>query len=241
MPSPFNRAWRACLRKEWRSEIRNPQGLYLSFLFGAMAMASIMFVTGTQRPTAEMAGGLFTIVILFSALQAVPRLFLAEEEQGTFDLVRQWGSLDALWLGKALFAGLQQLITALVLGVLFAGIIPLPIVSSIHYWITIPLLGLAVANVPSLTSSIVITAQNRWILSTVIALPLLFPFIFLGISALRVSFGVGSLKGGWQAIVALLMYGIAPLAIGPNLARTLWNERKDPIQAPTGQHNEVKP
>lgn len=234
----FNPATKACLRKEWQAEFRNPQGLYLSSLFGLMAMASIMFIKGQQRPTAELAGGLFSLVVLFSALTAVPRLFISEEDQGTFDLARQWGSLDSLWLGKALFAALTQGVSALVLGIIYSGVIGIGVVNPIHYWLGVGMIGIGAANVLSLTSALVVTARNRWMLATVIAIPLLFPFLFVGIGALRVGLGTGTIGGGWQSLLALFMYGVAPLAVGPILAATLWNERKDPPLKLTHSHNE---
>lgn len=228
MPSNSSRAFRACFQKEWLCEFRNKQGIFLSALFGLMAMAAVAFSTANQTPAPMLAGGLFTLIILFTAMTAVPRIFLAEEEQGTFDLVRQWGNCGATWLGKATFSALHQGTTALILSLIFSGIANRSVENWSIYISAATLLGVAAANVLSLTSSLVITANNRWVLATVVALPLLFPLIFLGIGSLRVAFGQGSLEGAYQSIAALLAYAVAPLGLGPMLAESLWNERRGP-------------
>ena len=188
-----------------------------------------------------LAGGLYTLIILFTAMTAVPRIFLAEEEQGTFDLVRQWGNCGATWLGKATFSALHQGVTAFILAFIFSGIANRTVENSFIFFPAATLLGIAAANVLSLTSSLVITANNRWVLATVVALPLLFPLLFLGIGSLRVAFGEGSLEGAYQSIAALFAYAVIPLGLGPMLAESLWNERKGPThpQKPT-QNGEGK-
>ncbi len=228
MPSNSNRAFSASFRKEWICEFRSKQGIILSSLFGLMAMAAVSFSIANQTPSPMLAGGLFTLIILFTSMTSVPRIYLAEEEQGTFDLVRQWGNCGSTWLGKATFAVLHQGLTALILGILFTGVINLKVENWIVYIIATTLLGIAAANVLSLTSALVVTANNRWVLATVVALPLLFPLLFLGIGSLRVAFGQGEISGAWQSIAAIIAYAVVPLGVGPAIAESLWTERRDP-------------
>lgn len=202
-----------------------------------MSMAAVSFSTSSQTPSPKLAGGLFTLIILFTNMTAVPRLFIAEEEQGTFDLVRQWGNCGATWLGKAVFAILHQGTTALVLAIIFSGIINLKIENYYVYLLSATLLGIAAANILSLTSSLVITANNRWVLASVVALPLLFPLLFLGIGSLQFAFGESTQQSGWQAISALVAYAVIPLGLGPTLAESLWRERRDPSQSTDAKQN----
>jgi heme exporter protein B len=237
MPSNSSRAFRACFRKEWICEFRSKQGILLSALFGFMAMAAVSFSTASQTPSPMLAGGLFTLIILFTSMTSVPRLFLAEEEQGTFDLIRQWGNCGSTWLGKAVFAVIHQGTTAFVLGIIFSGIINLKVENWLVYVVATTLLGIAASNVLSLTSALVVTANNRWVLATVVALPLLFPLLFLGIGSLRVAFGQGGIEGAYQSIAAIVAYAVIPLGIGPTMAESLWNERRGPSQPPESKQN----
>ncbi len=105
------------------------------------------------------------------------------------------------------------------------------------YLLSATLLGIAAANILSLTSSLVITANNRWVLASVVALPLLFPLLFLGIGSLQFAFGESTQQSGWQAISALVAYAVIPLGLGPTLAESLWRERRDPSQSTDAKQN----
>lgn len=241
MNSFFNRQVKACLVKEWRVEARSRQGLFVSGLFGLMALAAVNFSVMISVPLPGLAAGLLAIIILFVATVAVPRLFLAEEEQGTFDLVRQWGVCSPVFLGKALFGLIFQGVSGFVLGLLYSGMIGVPVLNWPIYLVMSTLLGIAASNCLSLTSSMVMTAANRWVLASVIALPLLFPLIFLGIAGIKVAFGDGSVEGALQAIAALVAYAVLPLGFGPMIAEALWVERRDPGSSKDLTQNKHKP
>lgn len=233
MPSGSSRAFASAFRKEWRSEFRGRQGFFLSALFGLMAVAAVSFSTANQRPAPMVAAGLFALVALFSAMTSVPRLYLSEDEQGTFDLVRQWGNCGSLWLGKAVFAALHQGATALVLAVLFTGSVNLKVENWLMWLGGAALVGIAAANILSLTSALVVTAANRWVLAMVVAFPLLFPLLFLGIGIHRVAFGQGSPESAYQSLAALVLYASVPLGVGPVMADSIWVERAKGSQVPS--------
>lgn len=233
MPSGSNRAFASAFRKELQGELRGRHGFFLSGMFGLMAMAAVSFSMASQSPSPMVASGLFALVVLFSAMTAVPRLYLAEDEQGTFDLVRQWGNCGSLWLGKAVFAAIHQGLTAVLLSVLFSGVVNLKVENWLLWILGAGLVGVASANVLSLTSALVVTAANRWVLAVVVAFPLLFPLLFLGIGMHRVAFGQGSLESAYQSLAALVLYAAVPFGIGPMLAESLWDERQPASKGPS--------
>lgn len=216
---------RAAWQKEIQTELRAKQGLANSSLFGVMAVAAAAFATATDLPRPSLAAGLFTVILLFVATIAVPRVFLAEEEQGTFDLVRQWAPPEVLFLGKLLFANAQMALTSILLAALYAAMVPVPLANPLSYWAGALLLGLATANVLSLTSTLVLGAANRWILAIVVAMPLLFPLVFTGVGTLRYAFGEGSANSANLNLLALAAYAVLPLGLGPTIAQALWNDR----------------
>jgi heme exporter protein B len=221
-----------------RIEFRSPQGLVLSSLFGLMAVAAFAFAAGSSRPSADFAAGIFALIALFSGAIAVPRIYVQEADQGTFDLMRQWGDVGSIWLGKAMFASMTQGISALLLGILYAAACPLPVTNWIVYLLSCLVLGVAIANTLSLTSTVAIMASNRWLLATVISLPAMYPLIFMAVSAIRHCFGLGSVEGALQSLAAIILYATTPFLIGPWIAAALWVEKRDPVLNQTVSHNE---
>ena len=82
--TPFS----ALLRKDLRVELRTLRSLPAMALFAVSAF--VIFRFGLDRTTldGELAAGVLVPTILFAALLAINRLFVAEREEGGFDLIR---------------------------------------------------------------------------------------------------------------------------------------------------------
>jgi len=82
--SPFS----ALLRKDLRVELRTLRSLPAMALFAVSAF--IIFRFGLDRTSldGELAAGVLVPTLLFAALLAINRLFVAEREEGGFDLIR---------------------------------------------------------------------------------------------------------------------------------------------------------
>ncbi len=225
MKLPSNRPVVAWFRKEMRVEFRSRQGVFLSGLFGLMALAAISFATFADKPSPNLAAGLLAVMMIFVSCTAIPRVFLAETDQGTFDLIRQWGNCGAVFLGKALFGACFMLPTAILLGLAFVEMVNVRVLRYELLILASGLLGVAASNVLALTSAMVMTARNRWVLAIVVALPLMFPLVFFGIGSVRVALGQGSSESAWQSLMGLIAYASVPLALGPLVADSLWQER----------------
>ncbi len=213
---------RAVLNREWSSESRLRHGLFTSALFSVLAVVAMGFASYGQRPGPTLAAGMLSVTLLFSAVVALPRTFLIEHEQGTFDLLRLTTRPEAAFSGKALYNLIQMSITAMAVATLFSVLtnrdVQVP-------WLFV--LGL-VATAGSLSygvsicSALVITASNRWLLVGAIAVPLLLPQMSLCVGLFRVAFGEGSLFGGIQCLVGLVGYAVAMAAMGAPLAALVW-------------------
>lgn len=215
----------ACLSKEAISEIRSRQGVFLSLLFGLMAVVALSFATMFESPSPRLAAGLFAVLTIFVGGTSVPRVFLAESDLGTFDLIRQWNRSGEIFLGKAIFCAVFMAVMSIVLGALFVEMLHADLVRAGHFYLGALLLGIGAANLLALTSAMVINARNRWVLAVVVALPLLLPLVFFGIGSLSYAFGDGASKAAWQSIFGLLAYAAIPFGLGPVVADALWHER----------------
>ncbi|MDI9635667.1 heme exporter protein CcmB [Kamptonema cortianum] len=237
MRSAWTNTW-ICVRKEAICEFRAKHGLLASALFGFMSVVAISIATDTNLLPPAVAAGILGIILIFSGIVSVPRIFLSEDDHGTLDLYRTWVNPGQIVLGKMIFASILQVMTATVLSGLFVVLADLQVTNVTIFLLSVPLLGAGVATCLSLASMFVIGASNRWILVGVISMPLLFPLVFLSVGALRVAFGEGSTSGAYSNLVALLAYTVVPLGVSFLLGETLWGQQRGPVSGVEHVHNE---
>jgi heme exporter protein B len=212
----------AVLDKELRTELRARAGLMTAMLFSVSTVVAIAFATFGHRLSGSVGAGLLWVSLLFASLVALPRTFLAEEEQGTANLLRLMARPHAVFWGKAVFNLLQMLLTSAFLAVLF---VLLAQVEVARPWLLVGGLAAssaALAGVVTLSGALVAQAVNRGALVGAVALPLLVPLVALGVAALRVALGEGLYSGGINALIGLVGYAVASFAIGPYLFAAIW-------------------
>lgn len=212
----------AMLRKEWKSEGRTIHGLLSAGLFSLLAVVTLSYSTYLEKPSPTVAGGLIGVALLFSAVSGLPRTLLAEEEQGTFDLLRMIAPPQAAIWGKMLFNIFQMLITALLLGVVFVAFGGIEVKSPGLYVATLAVEALALGAGVTFCGALSMGASNRWVLVGVLALPILLPQMAAGIGAFRGAFGAGSTQSGWTNLLVLFGYATGLLSIGPVLVASIW-------------------
>jgi heme exporter protein B len=81
-------AFTALLRKDLRVELRTLRSLPAMALFAVTAFVIFRFGLDREQLSGELAAGVLVPTLLFAALLAINRLFVAEREEGGFDLVR---------------------------------------------------------------------------------------------------------------------------------------------------------
>jgi heme exporter protein B len=221
-PAQWRRQLLAVLRKEFRSEIRSPHGLLTGGLFSLLAVVSIMFAAYNMRLTPTMAAGLLWVIFLFAGVAALPRSFIAEEENGTGDLLRVTANPHSVFWGKALFNAALTLATACVLTFLFVVVMNLSVA---HLDLMVAgLVGgaLALSGAVTLCGALAARAASRQALAGAIALPLVIPVAVWGVTSLRVALGEPGYDAGRAAAIGLIAYGIVSNAVGPFIYAVLW-------------------
>ncbi|HRI44720.1 MAG TPA: heme exporter protein CcmB [Fimbriimonadaceae bacterium] len=214
----------AVFQKEWRAEVRSRHGLFTAGLFSVLAVVAMSFAGYGLRPSGSLAAGMLCVTLLFSAILALPRTFLIEDEQGTFDLLRLIGEPGPVFVGKTLYNIVQMLVTGALLGTVFLALSGVEVRSGPLLVAGLGLQCVALAAAVSLCGALVIGASNRWVLAGAVAMPLLLPQVFLGVGALRVALGEGMSAGGWQSVAGLAGFAVAALASGPLIASAVWRE-----------------
>jgi heme exporter protein B len=222
MSSSFNSQVIAVLRKEFLTEFRTKAGLLTAGLFGLSTVVALALAGQGREISGALAAGLVWVALLFSAVIALPRSFISEEELGTGDMLRLWAKPGAVFWGKSLFNIAIMLSTGLLLGTIYVGMAAVKVVDVPGFILAILGGCCALSGTVTLCGALVAQASHRGMLAGAIALPLLLPLLFLGIAALQAVFGEGNLTSSWTAIAGLWCYAIAGFAIGPVLFEAVW-------------------
>src|SRR3954454_13328534 len=114
-------AFRAILGKDVRTELRTLESVPAMALFAATTFVLFRFGLDRERLEGDLAAGVLLTTILFAAILAINRVFVAEREQGGFDMVRL-APVD----GTALYAAK---VTVLVLYLLAFELMSVPLLA----------------------------------------------------------------------------------------------------------------
>ena len=223
----------AVLRKEAATEWRTKTGLMTGGLFGLATVAALALAfynkdanrldeTFGDHPLKDVCASLVWTILLFSSILSLPRAFLAEEENGTADLLRLMARPHAVFWGKMLFNLLQTWVGGLFLGGLFVLALGLRVP---HEGLFVACLlggGASIAGAVTLCGAIVAQAANRSALAGAVAIPLLLPLLQWGVTGMRAAFGVERFGYGVNAAMGMGFYALATVALGPYLYAAVW-------------------
>lgn len=210
-------AFRTILAKDLRVELRTLQSLPAMALFAVTTF--VVFRFGLDRTSLEgsLAAGVLLVTVLFAALLAINRLFVAERDEGGFDAMRLAPiDLSALFAAKvvALFVYLLVLeaIALPVFAAFFlddaAGLLPLAGV--------LALVNLGLAATGAVVSTVGVHSRARDLLTPLILLPLLVPLMIAAGGAAEPLLAAGGPSydevGKWVGTLAL--YDLVFLLVG---------------------------
>jgi heme exporter protein B len=201
-------AYRALLGKDLRVELRTLRSLPAMVLFAVTVFVIFRFGIDRTELEGDLAAGVLVATLLFAAILAINRLFLAEREEGGFDLVRL-APVDRNVLfaakGTALIVYLAalELIAVPVFALFFldsaSGLLPLALI--------LVLFDLGLAATGTVVSTIATMSRARDLLAPLILLPLLVPLVIAASGAAQHLLAEGGPEydrfGTWLAVLGL--------------------------------------
>jgi heme exporter protein B len=200
--------YRALLAKDVRTELRTLEAVPAMALFSVTTFVLFRFGLDRERLEGSLAAGVLLATILFAAILAINRVFVAEREQGGFDLIRL-APVDATALYAAKVSVLViylvsfELIAVPAFAILFlddaGGLLPLAGV--------LALADLGLAAIGALVSSIAVNSRARDLIAPLLLLPLLVPVMIGAAGAAEPLLAAGGASydgfGKWMAVLAL--------------------------------------
>jgi heme exporter protein B len=178
----------AVVVKDVRSELRVRYALNALLMFVVTSLATIVLALRDSELNPEILSGMFWVVIFFSAISGLSRIFVSEEERGTTLVLKLVASPSAVYFGKLLFnCGITLLLSSavtLLYVIAFPGFV---IRSAAIFLCTVFLGSLGFASALTIIAAIIAKAHAKGTLYTVLAFPVLAPLLVTVIQATALS------------------------------------------------------
>lgn len=215
--TPSRSAFAAILAKDLKVELRTLRSVPAMALFAVTTFVIFRFALDRTTLSGDLAAGVLVATLLFAAILAINRLFVAERDEGGFELIRL-----APVERSALFAAK---VAALIVYLLALELVAVPVFALFFLdtaaglpllAVVLVLANLGLAAAGTLVSSIATNSSARDLLGPLILLPLLVPLVIAAAGAAKHLLAVGGPDhdrlGTWLAMLGL--YDLVFVLIG---------------------------
>jgi heme exporter protein B len=211
----------AIVRKDQLVELRTGEAVPTMVLFSLSTFVLFHFALARDTVEGELAAGVLWVTLLFAAVLAIGRLFVAEREQGGFDgFLLAPVDRTAMLLAKAAvllcFLVAVEIVAVPAFAILLLG--PSPWGALPELIAVLALADVGIAVIGTLVGALGVQARARELIVPIMTLPLLLPVAIAAARAtspLLLEAGAAGLPGRWVAVLALydLVFGLVALAI----------------------------
>ncbi len=204
----------AIMRKEMRVELRTLESVPGMALFAVSTFVVFHFALNRTSVSGSLAAGILWVTLLFAAMLAVNRLFVADAEQGGFDaLLLAPVDRSALLLAKAgsllVYLVALEVVALPAFALLLLGTSLGPGLGELIGVVALADVGLAVIG--TFVAALAVRTRARDLIGPLIALPLLVP---IAIGASRGTAPLLAAHAGTVQVRWLLLLGLYDLVFG---------------------------
>lgn len=174
-------------RKDIRSEIRNRYVINSLLMFVIITISIIKFSLGDEVVEDAILSGLFWIVIFFTAISGLSRVFIKEEETGTSLALKLSAAPTEIYIGKLLFNFVLTFSLNIVIFFLFTVITGIKILNFPAFLITVILGNFGIVASSTIIAAIIAKANSKGTLYPVLSFPVLLPLLITLINATKLA------------------------------------------------------
>lgn len=214
----------AVFRKDVTLELRNRYALNAMALFAITTLVVVGFAVGSQALPASVVAALLWVVLLFTAVASLSRVFLREEETGTALALRLAVEPEHVYLGKLLFNVVLLGAMALVVAPLFLAVMQARVGNPglLALVLLLGCIGLAAAS--TIVAAIIARAAARGALFGGLAFPLLLPVLIAATGGTTRALEGAPLGAAWAELRLLLSFGVVMITASLFLFEHVWSE-----------------
>lgn len=215
----------AVVRKDVRSELRNRYAINALGMFVLTAVATILFALRSETPGPAPLAGMYWVVVFFSAMSGLARVFVSEEERGTSLTLQLTTSPGVLFAGKLLVnTALTLLLTAAVTVLYLIAFPSFELKTPETFLLTVVLGSIGFASSATILAAIIAKANSRGTLYPVLAFPILIPLLMTVMSATERALSGAPLSDAMGDLQVLVGYCLIMIAGSFLLFDHVWTE-----------------
>jgi heme exporter protein B len=168
----------AIVVKDVRSELRTRYALNALLMFVVTSVATILFALREDELNPEILSGMFWVVIFFTAMSGLSRIFVSEEERGTTLTLQLVASPSVVYFGKLIFNSGLTLMLSSAVTVLYVVVFPAFVIKSAFiFGFTVFLGSLGFASAATIIAAVIAKANTKGTLYPVLSFPILIPLL----------------------------------------------------------------
>lgn len=219
----FKQALAIC-KKDFRSEIRTRYAVNALLMFIIVVISIIKFSLGEEKISNEMNAGLLWIIIFFAASNGLSRVFVSEEERGTYLVLKLSTDAKSVLLGKLIFNTALTFIINCFIMLLYVLITGLNIKEPLAFSVSMALGNFGLSAVMTIIAALISKASSKGTLYPVLSFPLLLPLMLASISATLLTIEGVSFAGIMGELQMIVSYTIVLITASFLLFELIWNE-----------------
>ncbi len=215
----------ALFKKDFNSELRTRYAVNSLAMFIVVAISVILFAIGTERISQGLTGGLFWVVIFFSAMSGLSRAFVSEEERGTSLTLQLISSPSTVFTGKLIFNLILVFCMNTVIALLYSALFSEFVVQNfLLFIITFVLgnIGLAVAS--TIIAAIIAKAGSKGSLYPVLSFPILLPLILTAVKLTLFSMDGTTIETSKFELAIIACYDVIMISVSYMLFDFIWKD-----------------
>jgi heme exporter protein B len=193
-------------------------------MFVIVTISIIRFSIGNEKIETEILSGLLWIVIFFSAVSGLARVFIKEEEKETSFALKLSADTNSIFLGKFFFNLILTFGLNIVILILYTVITNFNIGNFSGFVITVLLGNIGLVASSTIIAAIISKANTKGTLYPVLAFPILLPLLLTVIDATKLASSGEPTANLMEDFQILTAYSIVVITASLILFRFIWED-----------------
>jgi len=195
------------LNKEIKSEFRTKYSTNTVLLFILICVSLIVFATSGISIKEPLLAAFIWIIIFFTAMTSLAKVFIYEEERGTLIFLKLLTKSTNIFFGKLIFNSIISIITSLLITIFFVIMVNDFLMRTPTIFFSTLIFGsLAIASSTTILSAIIVKASSKSSLLPILSFPILLPIILISIDNTRLALEGWEFSDSLSNLLLLISY-----------------------------------